>query len=186
MGVTAAENPTIFWNMPQIVPADAPAPAVQFVLKDASDQEVYSATYPLAKSATGVVGAPGIMSLKVANIYPLEVGQKYHWQLTLMCDAIGPDRSQDIWVDGQIMRVAPSPNLVSRVQQASPQDRVALYADEKLWYETLDALVELRRAQPNDPGLADAWDKLLSSIGLTEIAQEPILQSARPLSTNNQ
>jgi hypothetical protein len=41
-GETMAENPTVFWYMPEIS-ADAPAPAVEFVLKDANDQEIYTA-----------------------------------------------------------------------------------------------------------------------------------------------
>jgi hypothetical protein len=95
MGETVAEYPTIFWYMPKISPdADAPAPAVEFVLKDANNQEIYSATYPLAKSAEGVVGAPGgIMSLTVAKGYPLKIGQEYHWELTVMCDSTDTDRS---------------------------------------------------------------------------------------------
>jgi hypothetical protein len=41
-GETMAENPTIFWYMPEISADGAPAPAVEFVLKDANDQEIYT------------------------------------------------------------------------------------------------------------------------------------------------
>ncbi|MBD1809832.1 DUF928 domain-containing protein [Microcoleus sp. FACHB-SPT15] len=177
-GETMAENPTVFWYMPEIS-ADAPAPAVEFVLKDANDQEIYTAEYTLTTSAQGVVGAPGIMSLSVSNLYPLEMGREYHWELTLMCNSKDSDRSEDLTVFGMLKRVAPDPNLALRVQQASPQERVGLYADKKLWYETVAALVELRRDRPYDSNITAAWRTLLSSVGLEVIAQEPVIQSAR-------
>jgi hypothetical protein len=180
-GETMAENPTVFWYMPEIS-ADAPAPAVEFVLKDANDQEIYTAEYTLTTSAQGVVGAPGIMSLTVSNLYPIETGREYHWELTLMCDSTDSDRSDDIYVVGMFKRVTPDPELALRVQQASPQERVGLYADKKLWYETVATLVELRRDRPYDSNVTAAWRTLLSSVGLEVIAQEPVVQSARNIS----
>lgn len=179
-GETAAENPTIFWYMPRISAEDAAAPAVEFVLKDEKEQEVYSAQYALAKSAQGVVGAPGIMKLTISNLYPLEPGE-YQWQLTLMCDYQDVDRSEDITVEGTIVRVAPDPTLESRSRQASPEERVGLYADKKLWYETLNALSELRRDRPNDPEVKNAWKTLLGGVGLAEISDEPLFVGARTI-----
>jgi hypothetical protein len=171
--------------MPKISPKTkdsdpAPAPAVKFVLKDANNQEIYSATYPLTKSAEGVVGAPGIMSLTVAKGYPLKIGQEYHWELTVMCDSTDTtDQSETIAMDGRIKRVEVDPTLAVRLQQATPQDRVALYATEKLWFETVATLIELRRDRPNDTNLADAWGKLLASVGLDIISKEPLFPAAR-------
>jgi hypothetical protein len=166
--------------MPKISAKDKEEPAVEFVLKDANDQEIYSATYPLAKSAEGVVGAPGgIMSLTVAKGYPLKIGQEYHWELTVMCDSTDADMADNMIEDGRIKRVEPDPTLAVRLQQATPQDRVALYATEKLWYETVATLIELRRDRPNDTNLADAWGKLLASVGLDIISKEPLFPAAR-------
>jgi hypothetical protein len=167
--------------MPKLVPDDAPAPAVQFVLKDANEQKIYSATYSLAKSAEGVVGTPGgIMSLTVAKGYPLKIGQEYHWELTVMCDSSDTtDLSQIMPMDGRIKRVEVDPTLAVRLQQATPQDRVAVYATEKLWYETVATLIELRRDRPNDTNLADAWVKLLASVGLDIISKEPLFPATR-------
>ncbi len=188
IGETVAEYPTIFWYMPKLLPDDASTPpdkaskpAVQFVLKDANNQEIYSATYPLAKSAEGVVGAPGgIMSLTVAKGYPLKIGQEYHWELTVMCDSTETtDQSGTMPMDGRIKRVEAAPTLAVRLQQATPQERVALYATEKLWFETVATLIELRRDRPNDTNLADAWGKLLASVGLDIISKEPLFPAAR-------
>ena len=164
-GATAAAYPTVFWYMPK-----SSASEVQFVIQDAQQQEIYSARYTLAKSSDGsVVGSPGIMSLSVpafANVSPLEIGQAYRWSVGLMCppDSSGESKIDDF--EGGIVRVKPDPTLAQRIQQATPQDRVALYANAGLWYETVATLVELRRDRPNDNELTQAWNQLLYSVGL--------------------
>jgi hypothetical protein len=148
------------------LPKEEEAPAVEFVLRDANKQQVYSAQYPLMKSAEGVVGAPGIMSLTVANLYPMKIGQDYYWELRVRCNYTEADRSEDLVVEGRLKRVEPDPTLALRIQQATPKERVALYANAQYWYEALATLVELKRDRPNDSELAATWDKLLTSMGL--------------------
>jgi len=175
MGKTIAEYPTVFWYMPKISGEDSPAPAVEFVLRDEKSQEVYSTTYVLVRSREGFVGSPGIMSLTAVTPTPLKIGREYRWQLTLRCDSTDlVDRSGDEILGGKLKRVQPDPNLVIRVQQATPEERVALYADARLWYETVGTLLELRREYPNDKNLADAWKTLLNSVGLKTISEEPL------------
>ncbi len=164
-GQTASEHPSVFWYMPR-----TNAKAIEFVLRDANVNDVYRVWYSLPKTTTGVVSPAGIKSLTIANPYPLEIGQEYHWQLALICDP--SDTGKDYIVEGFIKRVAPEPTLVRRVQQATPEDRIALYADAQLWYETLATLVELRRDRPNDSNLQEAWNKLLEVVGLQAIAQK--------------
>lgn len=174
IGTTMAEYPTFFWYMPQ-----TRAASLKFVLQDANNQEIYSTEYPLAKSHEAVtdspVSTPGIKSLtlpSLANLAPLEIGQNYSWQLTLICDS--SNQGEDILAKGGIQRVNLDPTLALRLQRATPQQRVALYADARVWYETLDTLLELRRDRPNDKELTDAWTKLLTSVGLQAVAQEPL------------
>jgi hypothetical protein len=162
IGETVAEYPTVFWYMPK-----TSASKVEFVLRDANNKEVYKTTYPLAKSADGVVGAPGVMGLTIpafANLSPLEIGQQYHWELTLICNS--SYRNSDIMVEGKIKRVALDPILARRVQLATPQQRVALYEKAGLWHEALSTIVELQRDRPNDANLAATWDNLLESEGM--------------------
>lgn len=198
MGETIAEYPTIFWYMPKISPEDAEAPAIDFVLKVSDKQGdsynampiIYSAKYALAKSAEGVVGAPGIMTLSLApsnfpSLSPLEIDKEYYWELTTSCNYTDKDNSDDFTVDGRLKRVEADPTLARRIQQATPEQRVALYAEKKLWYETLSSLIELRRANPNDQNLADAWGKLLTSVGLDVISKEPLFQGARAFNTSS-
>ncbi len=160
-GETVADYPTFFWYMPK-----TSAEEVEFVLKHKND-EVYKVKYALAKSADGVVGDPGLMSLTLpafANLPPLEMGKEYQWHVTLVCEVL--DRSRDVVREGSIKRVAPDPALALRIQQATPQQRVALYRDAQLWHDAVSTLVELQRTRPDDANLAVTWDRLLSSAGL--------------------
>ena len=162
-GETIAEYPTVFWYMPKTTAAQ-----LEFVLKDANQEEIYSTTYTLAKSADNtVVGSPGIMSLSLpafANLPPLKLNQEYFWIVALVCSPT--ERSKDVIAGGGIKRVQADPTFARRVQQARPQERIALYANKRLWYETLATLVELQRDRPNSNDLRSAFNKLLTSVGL--------------------
>jgi len=163
MGETVADYPTFFWYMPKTSAAD-----VEFVLQDENSNAVYKVQYALAKSAEDDnISGPGLMSLTLpafANFSPLEIGKKYSWRVSLICET--GDRSNDIVSEGSIKRVAPDPALALRIQQATPQQRVALYRDAQLWYDAVSTLVELQRTRPDDANLPVAWDRLLSSAGL--------------------
>jgi hypothetical protein len=185
VGATTAEYPTVYWYMPQ-----TSASAVEFMLRDANQQDVdvYSTKYLLAKSAKGVVeNTPRIMSLSLpafSNLSPLKIGQEYQWTLKLTC-ADPVDVSDDPWVDGKIQRVAADPALVRRISQATPQERVALYAQARLWYETLSTLIELQRDQPNNREVAEALDKLLTSVELDKISQKLVNRAGLAASVTN-
>lgn len=178
-GETAAEYPTVFWYMPKLSDNNgaAPAPELVFTLKNANGDQIYSTQYPLTKYADGSVGTPGVMSLALAK--PLQVGQEYKWEIIVKCDAIGSDRSEDQFAVGYLKRVAEDPSLESRVQQASAEDRVIIYAQANRWYEMLANLVALRRDRPNDPTLTDAWNKLFAGVDLNTVTIQSRSQGVR-------
>jgi hypothetical protein len=174
MGTTIAPYPTISWYMPQ-----TSASALKFVLWDAKWNEVYQIKYVLAKSDGCVVGTPGIMSLTLpafAGLSPLEIGQEYRWQLALIQGV--EEQLSDFLADGKIKRVKSDPILTLRAQRATPQERVGLYAQRRLWYDTLSTLVELKRSRPEDKDLTAALSKLFNSVGLNAV-QLDILSEER-------
>ncbi|MBD2537260.1 DUF928 domain-containing protein [Coleofasciculus sp. FACHB-SPT36] len=167
VGLTVAEYPTFSWYM-----STTSARSAEFVLRDASDREVYKANFAIA-------GKPGIYSLNLppsANLPPLAQDKEYHWDVSVICDA--NSREKDIVVGGAIKRIAPDSALVRQIQRATLQERVGLYAQARLWHETLATLLELRRLNPNDSTLASDWKKLLLSVELNKVASEPLVQSA--------
>lgn len=74
-----------------------------------------------------------------------------------------------------MQRIQPDPALASELQQASPSDRASLYAVNGLWYDSVAALYETRKSNPNNSATVTEWADLLDSVGLKEIAREPIV-----------
>lgn len=178
MGATVTPYPTLFWYLPE-----TEASSMEFKLWDENDKQLYSTKWALAP------GQSGFMNLRLptdASLFPLEIGQQYHWELMLLCGEaqIGEDQidekqiGKQITVSGSIKRVEKAAALANQIKQANPQERVAIYAKAGFWYETVAALFDLRRLYPNDRDLTEAWTKLLKSVELNEIAEEPLVANA--------
>ncbi len=166
LGLTVTGYPTFFFYIPQ-----TPIATAEFVLLDEENKtKVYETTFTIR-------GKTGIASLTLPaskTLPPLAVGKTYHWYISMICDP--EDRSGDIYVDGWVQRVEANPNLVSQLEKASSRDRIALYRKNDLWFDTLRTLAERRRLSPDDTAIATEWTSLLKSVGLDEIAQEPLVQ----------
>ena len=69
-----------------------------------------------------------------------------------------------------------NPTLMSQLKNATPRQRVTLYATNGFWHDALTTLAELRSANPGDATLSRDWVSLLHSVGLDAIATEPIIE----------
>lgn len=159
--LTTAEHPTLWFYVPEPPPL-----SVEFVLKDNADRTVY-------KSPVTLSGTPGVVRLSLpSKAAPLEIGKRYHWYFKIHCQ---PDKPP-IYVDGWIKRVLLKPEIKSPLEKATPRQRVALYAANGNWYEALTAAAELHRIDPKDSD----WATLLRSVGLDNIASEPMVDCCKP------
>lgn len=171
LGLTVAAYPTFFFYIPQ-----TPTPqAVEFVLLDDNDRQVYQTKFM-------TTGDSGIVHLSLpdqAGLPPLAIGKDYHWYFSMLCNPA--NRAYDVFVEGWIQRVEPNAVLASKLEKASSLERADLYASAGLWHEALVTLAELRRDRPYDSAIAANWTKLLQFVGLDTIAQEPLIdyQSSR-------
>ncbi|MEQ9623792.1 DUF928 domain-containing protein [Coleofasciculus chthonoplastes] len=151
IGKTISEYPTLFWYVSQTY-----AWGIEFMLNDANREEVYSAKYKFINYYTEedsdgdeveiATGTPGIISLQLPGLAtrppllsPLKIGQKYNWWLRIICHPDDP--SCDIYIDGGIERVQFNPFDKRFITQATPEERLAFYAKERIWYETVDTLL---------------------------------------------
>ena len=167
MGFTAAATPNLMVYMPQ-----TKAKTMEFVLRDKDDNELYRATLPVPAQA-------GIVSLQLPAGQPLpalEVGKDYHWYVALICKP--GDRREDVFVDAWIQRVNATSVLQGKLDKATVDERPGIYAKAGIWYEALTTLAELRRTRPQDPVIAANWKELLTSVGLSDMVNEPVLDSA--------
>lgn len=164
LGLTVADYPTFFFYVPE-----SPIPTtVEFVLLDDSDRQVYETSFMTA-------GTGGVINLSLpanAGLPPLTIGKNYHWYFSIVCNPV--NRAEDIFVEGWVQRVELDPILAIKLDKASMQEQVNLYAAAGLWHEAITTLNHLRRDRPNDPTLIANWIQLLQSVELDTIAQEPL------------
>ncbi|MBF2003731.1 MAG: DUF928 domain-containing protein [Synechococcales cyanobacterium C42_A2020_086] len=162
-GLTIAEYPTLFWYVPE-----NSAAAAEFILLDHTGTEVYQTVVPIAPQ-------PGVIRLQLprdGSLPPLTVGKDYQWFFALICDPL--DRSADVLTEGWIQRVEPSAALVNQLAAAAPETQPTIYARSGIWYEAIATLATLRYAQPDNTELASQWQSLLQSVGLGELANQPL------------
>lgn len=158
IGLTISEKPMLYWYVPSNGPIE-----VEFVLREASGQLVEQQILELTET-------PGIVSLSPSK--PLEVGKDYHWFFSLICNP--NERAGDRFVGGWIRRVEKSAALESKLVAAKDEsERISIYAQESLWFDTLASLAELLRQNPNDSILVDKWEELLQTVELANLAKKP-------------
>ena len=159
--LTLASHPTIFIYVPENT-----AIAGEFILKDSTQKKVYEDIVSLPNSQ-------GIIDIKIPTDQPeLKVGKNYNWTFSLICETPIPEAV----VEGSIQRVNPSADLTIKLQETPDSDRWLIYSEAGIWYEALVTLAEQIRSNPNDVKLTSEWQKLLNSVGLNEVATEPLKQ----------
>jgi hypothetical protein len=172
-GETLDSHPTFWLYLPYV------SGQVRLTLTDEITEDV---VYQTTFQATD---GPGIGQFSMPDTAPsLEVDRLYRWQFSLTC----PSGDEAGRVDGIIVRRSPAPPFTAQLQTASPQERVALYAAQGLWYNALDAIADLHQAYPQNPALEANWSSLLQSPGveLGILAPEPLINccTATPVSPN--
>lgn len=164
LALTVAANPQLFFYLPSI----SNSQTIEFVLLDEADNQIYEKTFK-PTSTNGIIS----LSLSDASLKELAISKKYHWYLSIICNA--QDRANDISVDGWIQRVELNPTLAKKLEQTAPLQRPTVYATADLWQDALANLAQLRLSHPNDTKIASEWSQLLRSIDLNNIAQEPVV-----------
>jgi Domain of Unknown Function (DUF928) len=162
IGLTLAEHPTIFIYVPET------RAKVAFIsVQDTSDNNIYQDYLDLPEKS-------GIVQIKLPTVSPgLKIDQKYRWSLAMICtQALEPDSP---FVSGWIHRVSVGNTLNNSQNSTVGLDSVIELAASGLWYDTLSTLAELRRSQPNNQILATSWQDLLNSVGLSAIANKPVI-----------
>lgn len=164
--ITTFSNPTFFFYVPQ-----TNAQALELVLQDENQEVINKTTFKTpAKS--------GIVSVVPANLTPkLKVGKTYRWFFSVVCDR--SRRSQDLLVQGSILRLAPDEKLQTRLAKADIRERASIYAQSGSLTDALANLAQLRRQRPNDPDLKTDWEDLLRSVDLQEITNAPLLECCK-------
>lgn len=173
-GSTFAERPTFWFYNPYSLNAERP---IEFVLQDDQRKDIYQTSFIVTASKPGVIG----FQLPVESPR-LEMGKIYYWSFSIHCNK--ENKEVPIHVSGWVQRVAANPLINSQLEQATPQQLVALYTQRGVWFDALTTLAGRRIQNPDDQALKDEWEKLLGSIDLSAIAKEPITSVLIPKNVN--
>jgi len=149
-GLTVKDRPTFMAYVPPTSATEA-----EFTIRDNEEEYAYRTQVPID-------GRGGVVSISLpASAPPLEAGKDYIWSVAMIC--VPGDRLQDVVAQGFIRRVEADSNLTSQLASAEPLSQADVYGKAGIWFETLNTLAELRKAQPSDPKLAASWQELLES-----------------------
>lgn len=162
--LTVSGRPTFFVYIPPTTATEA-----SFSLQDESGELQYQTKVALPEQG----GALSIPLPETAST--LQEGKTYKWFFEIHCAAqYDPDNPI---IEGSVSRTPMAPALESELAAShTALERVQLYADAGIWYDTLGTLAQARQARPQDPALAQSWQELLNSVGLHEIADRPLLE----------
>ncbi|MBD0345331.1 MAG: DUF928 domain-containing protein [Coleofasciculus sp. Co-bin14] len=167
VATTVSANPTLFWYVPRTKAKSARL----IILDNQTKKFVYQTTLPLQD-------APSVMKLSLPKSVSLEPGKDYLWNLFLICNPARPQ--DDMLLQGVIERTELTAEQKTQLAQATdPLKQAEIYAKAEIWQETLTLLAQLRQERPNDPVVTEAWQELLESVELTEIATEPLMECCK-------
>ncbi|MGB8168522.1 MAG: DUF928 domain-containing protein [Chthoniobacteraceae bacterium] len=156
--LTTREQPSLFWY--QTGPAKT---RFELTLTEPKKPK------PLLKVATDKSEQPGIhrISLEKQGVV-LKPGIAYKWTIAWVPDPA--NRSQDVIASGTIQRVEPDEKLKAGLAETKGFDKVALYAQNGIWYDALESLSNEIDAAPANKDLRAQRAALLDQAGLKQAA----------------
>jgi hypothetical protein len=162
VGRTTAIRPTFAWFVPE-----AKAYPVKFYLYEYSNEGKGDLIEQI-----DLQSKPGIMQLQLPETSPeLKVGQKYSWQVALICKANRP--SADLIAEAVVEVAAMPDSLKSTLAKTTDTlKRSQLYAQAGFWYDAMAETLKDAKAKPFQLNL------------LNELAQ--LETSANPSNPNTQ
>lgn len=163
LGLTTQAQPTLWFYVPKAINVSA-----ELVLQDAANKTLYRTRLAPPQQA-------GIVGVQLPSTAPaLEPQKHYRWFFKVKSTCNPKQVPQLTYVEGWIQRITLDAGPRDRIQQSSPAERAALYAENGVWFDAVNAIAELRRANPTDTTLIEDWQTLLKSANLEALAGQAI------------
>lgn len=165
---TTSEHPSLFWFQAGPMPEKVIKTArVEVTLLDPKKPK------PLLKVSSPLAGdkqaGAGIHRLSLGKQkVTLEPGVTYKWTVALVPDPA--NRSQDVITSAGIQRVPAAKELEAALKNAAPGDKAAVYAQNGVWYDAVEAITAEIDKAPQDAGLRKMRGELLAANGLKDAA----------------
>ncbi|MGI2908440.1 DUF928 domain-containing protein [Tolypothrix sp. VBCCA 56010] len=163
-GLTVEEHPTFWFFVPYQFNNTSGG---EFALQDEANNDVYRTSFKLPETA-------GIVSLSVPSTVSLELNKSYQWYFKIYCSR--QNLSNPVFVRGWVQRKALKPDLERLLQAANDKrSRIAIYAENGIWYSALTELAKLHFAEPKNTVFINDWTNLLRDVGLENLAEQPFV-----------
>ncbi|WGV25570.1 DUF928 domain-containing protein [Halotia branconii] len=165
-GLTTSQRPTFWFYVPYTQDSTASA---EFILQDSEENDIY-------RNAIALPPKPGVIGVSLPSNKSLQVEKTYRWYLKVFCNQ-QQTASVPIYVEGDIQRVNLDSRMMQQLQTAvAPQQKVVIYAQEGIWFDSLTMLAQLRQKNPHDASVVSDWQSLLKSVNLDNVATAPLVQ----------
>lgn len=174
--VTISERPTVYFLIPK-VDGNVSFTLTEEDIKSDKGRRIYTTTFYLKSKA-------GIIAFKIPDhVQGLKLGKNYSWRFTKNFTSNDPT---DLEVIGSMRRVLPNQNLVTQLKKISlPIERAALFAQEGIWYETVQILAEALQGNPKNPEVISEWNELLKSAKLNRVLPYTFVKTAETISDSS-
>ena len=157
VGLTTKDQPSLYWF--QSKPTTNRYELV--ITEKNAEKPLVEARF---KTAAGGVQRAGLADFGVR----LAEGVEYRWSVAIVLD---PDnRSRDVVASGAIKRISSPEKLRQRLRGAPSTELPYIYADEGVWYDSLEALCALVDARPKDAKLHEIRAVYFMQVGLHDAA----------------
>jgi len=182
---TIAARPKFFVYVPQ-----TSAQKAKFTLSSENEKNLVEASSEneknLVEATFALTGTPGVVSFSLpTNAPPLEVGKTYKWSVQIVCETGDGDNGGNLIAEGEVERIQPPAALVN-IEKVAPRQRLYLYVDAQLWYDSVTTLAELQHTNPQNLSLKKDWEDLLNSVHLDTVAKALLLPEVTLFQESNQ
>jgi hypothetical protein len=159
-GFTTVGQPNLYWSISSPLSAD-----FVFTLIPVMAPGSFDYPEPLIDKTVSRATTAGIHSLSLADYgVSLEENREYEWSVSIICDPKNP--SLNLSAIGKIKRIKPPADLEARIKSTKPEQLVAVYAQNGIWYDALDTLSQLIAKNGNNENLREIQVNLLKQAGM--------------------
>lgn len=157
-GLAATDQPTLYWYVGQPF-------KTRVELAVADDRSVE----PLLETDIETSLNLGVQHLRLADHgVRLEPGTEYQWSVAIINDP--KQRANDIVSSGTIKYVKAPVHVQEKLEQATQEESVAIYAGQGYWYDAMQSLSELIEARSQNNRFREQRAALLEQVALPEAA----------------
>jgi len=162
-GYTTEEHPSLWFYIPYT--SDSIKDIELTLLNDRGE--------PLQVIPVSVPANPGVLQVQLPKDKPgLQPGQFYNWFFKVRGNCA---ENTIAFVEGWISRTADT-TLASQLDQATPEEKLALLAKNGIWFDALTAAAQQSELSQSKAADTTAWAALLKQTDMGILATQPIVK----------